>query len=87
MSITTKLYNPEPLQDQFFDSDCHYCGKRGHKELDCLKKKSDNTAGKTLPTTPASGSNRVAAASGATVKVVAKPKLKKGAASTTETRL
>ena len=86
-SVTIKLHNPEPLQDQFFDGDCHYCGKRGHKELDCLKKKSDNTAGKTLPTIPASGSNRVAAASGTTARVVAKPKLKKGAASTTETQL
>ncbi|SLM35423.1 hypothetical protein LPUS_04695 [Lasallia pustulata] len=58
-----------------------------HKKLDCLKKKSDNTAGRTLPTILASGSNHVVAASGATAKVVAKPKLKKGAASTPETQL
>ena len=87
ISITAKLHDPEPSRDRFFDGECNYCGKRGYKELDCLKKKSDNTTGKTLPTSLASGSNRVAAASRATVKVTAKPKPKKGAASTTETRL
>ncbi|SLM37804.1 Zinc finger, CCHC-type [Lasallia pustulata] len=87
MTVTTKLPELEPPQDRFFDGDCNYCGKRGHKELDCLKKKSDNTMGKTLPTGLASGSNRVAATSRAAIKVTARPKPKKDTTSTTETRL
>ncbi|SLM40198.1 Zinc finger, CCHC-type [Lasallia pustulata] len=77
-TVTTKLPELESPRDRFFDGDCNYCGKRGHKELDCLKKKSDNTMGKTLPTGPASGSNRVAATSRAATKVTARPKPKKG---------
>ncbi|SLM36152.1 Ribonuclease H-like domain [Lasallia pustulata] len=77
-TITTKLPELEPLQDTFFDGDCNYCGKHGHKELDCLKKKSDNTMGKTLPTGLASGSNHIAATSRAATKITARPKPKKG---------
>ncbi|SLM36518.1 Zinc finger, CCHC-type [Lasallia pustulata] len=86
-TVTTKLLELELSRDRFFNGDCNYCGKRGHKELDCLKKNSDNAMGKTLPTGPASGSNRVTATSRAATKVTTRPKPKKGTTSTTETRL
>ncbi|SLM35363.1 Reverse transcriptase domain [Lasallia pustulata] len=31
-TVTTKLPELEPPRDRFFDGDCNYCGKHGHKE-------------------------------------------------------
>ena len=68
----------------FFNGDCNYCCRHRHKEQDCLKKKSDNTESRTLLTDSTSGSNCVTAASEAPVKITAKLKSKKDAASSVE---
>ena len=67
----------------FFNGDCNYCCKCGHKEQDCHKKKSDNTESMPLSTDLASSSNCVIAASRAPVKL----KSKKGAVSSAEHQL
>ena len=82
-SVTIKVTSSEPSQGTFFDGDCNYCCKCGHKEQDCHKKKSDNTEGRPLLTGLTSSSNCVTAAS----RAPAKSKLKKGAASSAEHQL
>ena len=85
--MTIKVTSFKPSQGIFFNGDCNYCCKCRHKEQDCYKKKSDNTEGRTLLTDLTSDSNCITAASEAPVKITAKSKLKKGAASSAEHQL
>ena len=82
--MTIKVISSEPSQEMFFNDDCNYCCRCRHKEQDCLKKKSDNTEGRTLLTDLTSSSNCVTAASEASVKIIIKSRLKKNAASSAE---